>query len=69
MKTYNVALLPADGIGPEVIDAGWDVMKAAASKFGFGLKSENFDWSCDYLGRTFARANLVNPDVLQRHSG
>jgi tartrate dehydrogenase/decarboxylase/D-malate dehydrogenase len=48
MKTYNVALLPADGIGPEVISAGWDVMKAAASKFGFELKSETFDWSCDY---------------------
>ena len=48
MKTYNIALLPADGIGPEVIDAGWDVMKVAASKFGFGLKSESFDWSCDY---------------------
>ena len=48
MKTYNIALLPADGIGPEVIDAGWGVMKAAASKFGFGLKSQSFDWSCDY---------------------
>ena len=48
MKTYNIALLPADGIGPEVIDAGWDVLKAAASRFGFGLKSERFDWSCDY---------------------
>src|SRR5258706_780877 len=48
MKTYNIALLPADGIGPEVIDAGWVVRKPAASRFGFGLKSERFDWSCDY---------------------
>jgi tartrate dehydrogenase/decarboxylase/D-malate dehydrogenase len=48
MKTYNIALLPADGIGPEVIEAGWNVLKAAGSKFGFGLKSELFDWSCDY---------------------
>ena len=48
MKTYNIALLPADGIGPEVIDAGWQVLNVAASKFGFALKSEKFDWSCDY---------------------
>ena len=48
MKSYNIALLPADGIGPEVIDAGWAVLNAAASKFGFDLKSERFDWSCDY---------------------
>jgi len=48
VKSYNIALLPADGIGPEVIDAGWAVLNAAASKFGFDLKSERFDWSCDY---------------------
>jgi tartrate dehydrogenase/decarboxylase/D-malate dehydrogenase len=48
VKSYNIALLPADGIGPEVVDAGWSVLEAAASKFGFGLASERFDWSCDY---------------------
>ena len=47
-KEYNIALLPADGIGPEVIDAGWQVLKAAADAFGFGLRYELFDWSCDY---------------------
>lgn len=31
---YNIALVPGDGIGPEIIGSTVKVMKAAASKFG-----------------------------------
>ncbi len=29
MKTYRVADLLGDGVGPEVVDATWKVLKAA----------------------------------------
>jgi len=34
MKTYRVAVLPGDGIGPEVVDASVNVLKAVEKKFG-----------------------------------
>jgi len=46
---YKIASIPADGIGPEVIDAGITVLKALASTLNtFSLEFENFDWSSDY---------------------
>ncbi len=38
MTNYKIALLPGDGIGPEVIDASLKVLDAAAERFGFGLE-------------------------------
>ena len=37
MKTYNIAVLPGDFIGPEVIDAAIKVIDFAAQKFDFKL--------------------------------
>ena len=34
MKTYKIAAIPADGIGPEVIDAGIRVLQALARRDG-----------------------------------
>lgn len=48
MKNYNIALIPGDGIGPEVVDAAWGLMQIVARKFGFTVTSQRFDWSCDY---------------------
>ena len=36
--SYKIALLPGDGIGPEVTDAAVEVIKAAASKFNFSVE-------------------------------
>ncbi len=48
MKTYNIAVIPGDGIGKEVTNEGMKVLKAVSEKYGFGVKTESFDWSCDY---------------------
>jgi len=46
---YRIASIPADGIGPEVIEAGVTVLKKFASSLStFDLEFENFDWSSDY---------------------
>ena len=34
MNTYKIATLPADGIGPEVIEAGAVVLQALATRDG-----------------------------------
>lgn len=52
MKSYNIAVIPGDGIGVEVIDAAWLVLQKASLKHGFSLKSEFFDWSCEHYLRT-----------------
>ncbi len=41
MRTYQIAVLPGDGIGPEVIAEGLRVLEAAArAEGGFGLKTD-----------------------------
>ena len=49
MREYKIAAIPGDGIGPEVIAAGLEVLNAlAAQDGGFRLKVTNFDWGSDY---------------------
>ena len=46
-KTYNIAVIPGDGTGPEVVDEGIKVLNAAADKFGFKLNFNSYDWGGD----------------------
>ncbi|HEX7952024.1 MAG TPA: tartrate dehydrogenase [Burkholderiales bacterium] len=49
MKTYNIAAIPGDGIGTEVIAAGIEVLNALARRDGgFALRFEHFEWGSDY---------------------
>ena len=46
MRTYTIASIPADGIGPEVIGAGISVLEALAKRCGtFALEFKAFDWA------------------------
>ncbi|WP_182057440.1 tartrate dehydrogenase [Pantoea sp. ME81] len=49
MRNYKIAAIPADGIGPEVISAGVEVLHAVArhdEQLKFDV--ETFDWGSDY---------------------
>jgi len=49
MAEYSIASIPADGIGPEVISAGLEVLDAVAARDGgFTLKVAHYDWGSDY---------------------
>jgi tartrate dehydrogenase/decarboxylase/D-malate dehydrogenase len=52
MRTYKIALIPGDGIGVDVINAGWRVLRKAARRFGFRLQGKAFPWSCNYYLET-----------------
>src|SRR5580693_7188910 len=48
-RVYNIAIIPGDGIGKEVVPEGVRVLETAAKRFGFELRQDNFDFaSCDY---------------------
>ncbi len=40
MKTYQIAVLAGDGIGPEVMQQALKVLDAVSSKFGFAIQTE-----------------------------
>ena len=48
-RRYRIAVIAGDGIGKEVMPEGLRVLEAAASRFGFKLDTDSFDFSnCDY---------------------
>jgi len=48
-RQYRIASLPADGIGPEVISAGLEVLDAVASRDGgFKLVVDHYDWGSNW---------------------
>jgi tartrate dehydrogenase/decarboxylase / D-malate dehydrogenase len=62
MREYNIAAIPADGIGKEVIPAGIEVLKTLeACEGNFQMHFKTFPWGCDYYhenGRMMAEDAL-----------
>jgi tartrate dehydrogenase/decarboxylase / D-malate dehydrogenase len=52
MRTFNIAVIPGDGIGKEVVPEGMLVLEAAANRFGFGITWKCLDWSCETYIKT-----------------
>lgn len=48
MKSYQVAVIPGDGIGVDVTKAAWQVLEHSAGRFDFALSGEWLPWSCEY---------------------
>ena len=59
MKTYNLAVIPGDGIGVDVTDAAMEVLDVAGAKFGFEMAKTSFPWSCEYYLETGAMMPAV----------
>jgi 3-isopropylmalate dehydrogenase len=59
MTTYNIAVIPGDGTGPEVVREGRKVLDAAAARFGFGLDYTEFDFG----GERYLRTGETLPDA------
>lgn len=49
MREYKIAAIPGDGIGPEVIEAGLEVLRVLERRDGgFRLSVETLPWGSDY---------------------
>lgn len=62
MKTYDIALIPGDGIGPEIIDEGVKVLEKVSELEGFELKWEKYPLGADHYLET---GELVSEDTLK----
>jgi tartrate dehydrogenase/decarboxylase / D-malate dehydrogenase len=65
-KTYEVAVIPGDGIGKEVVPEGMRVIEAAARRYGFALRWQHYDWSCERFAKTGA---MMPKDGLDQIKG
>lgn len=67
-QTYSIACMPADGIGPEVISAGVEVLKTLAEANGtFDLTFEDYDWSSETYKKTGKYIPDGGLDELRKH--
>ncbi|MDF1632804.1 tartrate dehydrogenase [Mycoplana sp. MJR14] len=65
MKTHTIALIPGDGIGRDMTEAAWSVLKKAAGAHGFALKGTVFPWSCAFYRETGAMMPADGIDILR----
>jgi tartrate dehydrogenase/decarboxylase/D-malate dehydrogenase len=55
---HRIAVIPGDGIGPEVIAAARTVLDAVCGRHGVELRYQEFDWSCE----RYLREGAMMPD-------
>ncbi|POR36214.1 Putative tartrate dehydrogenase/decarboxylase TtuC [Tolypocladium paradoxum] len=66
--TYSIAAIPADGIGPEVIDAGIEVLTALADMLkSFKLEFTHYDWSSETYKKTGKYIPSGGLEQLRKH--
>jgi tartrate dehydrogenase/decarboxylase/D-malate dehydrogenase len=58
LKRYEVAVIPGDGIGKEVMPAGLSVLQKVADEHGFKLSLMEYPWSCE----TYHATGKMMPD-------
>ncbi len=61
-RTYRIAVIGGDGIGPEVTDAALRVLDAAEQRFGFTTKRTDVPWSAQrYTTGLRVTAEMIAP--------
>jgi len=63
MASYDVAVIPGDGIGPAVTDATTGFVDAVAADHGFALERTRFDWGTE---RYLERGEMMPEDGLDQ---
>ena len=64
MDTYQIAVIPGDGIGMEVISGGLSVLRRAAELTGsFALDTTAYPWSCEWY---LAHGRMMPEDGLEQ---
>jgi tartrate dehydrogenase/decarboxylase/D-malate dehydrogenase len=63
MRRHEIAVIPGDGIGREVVPAALAVLHAAGARHGFELALTEHPWGCDHFAETGA---MMPPDGLER---
>ena len=64
-KSHRIAVIPGDGIGPEIVPEGLRVLDEVSRKFGISFEHDHFDWCCGY----YERHGKMMPDDWKEHIG
>lgn len=66
--SYSIASIPADGIGPEVIDAGIEVLQQISKTLNtFDISFKHYDWSSETYKKTGKYIPDGGLDELRKH--
>lgn len=64
VKTFKIAVIPGDGIGPEVLNEGIKVLERISALDGsIRFAFETFPWSCQYY---LAQGKMMDDDGMER---
>jgi 3-isopropylmalate dehydrogenase len=67
MSTHKIAVIGGDGIGPEVVAVGLDVLRAVADKHDFTIETEDFPFGGDHYLKTGEVLSDDSLDALCKH--
>ncbi len=67
-RTYSIAVIAGDGIGPEVTHAALRVLDAAERRFGFSTSREEYPWSSARYVEFGAHVTKADVDGLRKHA-
>ena len=62
-KKFDVALVPGDGIGNEVVPAAVRVLEAVGRRHGIQFQWHSFPWSCEYYVKT---GRMMDADGVEK---
>lgn len=67
MKTYRIAVIPGDGIGPDVVAESVKALDCVAAHDGsFAFEYTHFPWGCEYY---LQQGQMMPPDGLDQLKG
>lgn len=62
MRQYKIAVVPGDGIGPEIVPSALEVVDALGAKLGFEIEKQEFPWGA---GHYLNHGEFMPPDGLE----
>src|SRR5947208_2703062 len=63
MRTFDIAVLPGDGVGQEVVPAALQVLAHASARFNLKFNYTHYDWGADYY---FRHGHMMPPGALDQ---
>ena len=66
-RNYEIAVLPGDGTGPEVVEEGRKVLEAAGRKFGISFSFKTFGYGGERFLKTGNIINDAEIDELRKY--
>ncbi|SJM63617.1 isocitrate/isopropylmalate dehydrogenase family protein [Gulosibacter sp. 10] len=61
---YEIAVIPGDGIGPEVVDAALAVLEECERRYGIALACTPYDFSAELYRRTGRKITAADMDEI-----